>query len=121
MSPLSVLVAMWRVALASSAVIRHSRTLTLPPTMNHPGQRVTRSRRQEKGQQWALSRLLPETLLAFTVVAFACLADVVRASPIYLMGCSGRLICNVVERLPHLIKNMLGRALLRSALLVIRR
>ena len=69
----------------------------------------------------------PENLLAFTVVAFslriafACLVDVVLASPIDLMGCSGRLSGNVVERLPHLIKNMLGRALLRSALLVIRR
>jgi hypothetical protein len=82
--------------------------------MNHPRQRISDGSCHKQREQRVLCYSAGHDSLALVNVPFclrvlfSCLAEVVLASPIYLMGCSGRLICNVVERLPDLIENMLG-------------
>jgi hypothetical protein len=118
---------MGSIALVGSAIFRDVFIWSAPLTMDQPRQRVPNGSCHKQREQRALCHPVGYGLLALANVPlclrvlFSCLSGVALASAVHISGCFGGTPGDIVERLPHLIENMLNWGLFRSALLVIRR
>src|SRR5262245_20547801 len=121
-----LLVMMWCVPAAGSAIIRHMRYPVVPLTMDQPRQRVSGNSCHKQREQWVLCHPLGHDPLAITKallclwIPVSCLADVVLASIVQFAGCTCRTLCNIMQGLSDLIQNMLGGILLRVVLVICR-
>ncbi|MGF9758283.1 hypothetical protein AAII07_24080 [Microvirga sp. 0TCS3.31] len=85
-----------------------------PLPMDHPRKGVSSHSCYKQRKQWVSRHPLGHGSLALANVPlclrvlFSCLSGVVLAPTVHVAGCTGRLICNVVQRFPHLIENLLG-------------
>ena len=123
----ALLVPMGSIALVGSAIFRDVFIWSAPLTMDQPRQRVPNGSCHKQREQRALCHPVGYGLLALANVPlclrvlFSCLSGVALAPAVHIPGCFGGTPGDIVERLPHLIENMLNWGRFRSALLVIRR
>src|SRR6185503_14846428 len=121
------LATVWGIPTVRSAIIRHILLPISHLTVDHPSQGVAdRSCHQERDKR-ILSGVpvhkassLTNISLSLRVV-FSCLPHVALASAVHISCCLSGTSRDIVERLPDLIENTLGCALLRLALLVTHR
>jgi hypothetical protein len=110
----ALLVTLGSIAPVGSGIIRHVPIPVLSLAMDHPGQGIANSSCHEEREERIFCRIsahkaLPLTNVVLSLgVVFSCLPHVAFAPAVYgpsdLSGTSG----DIVERLPHLIQNVLG-------------
>jgi hypothetical protein len=97
----------------------------LPLAMDHPGQDIPDAPCHNEREQRILGHAVAHGSLALANiplglwVLFSCLTGVLLTSFVHIPGGFSSTSGDIVERLAYLIQNVLGRALLWFALLVI--
>jgi hypothetical protein len=109
-----LLTTVWCVAPVCTAIIWHIRLPISSVAVDHPGHGIADGSCHEEREQ-RVSRYipghksLPLTNIAMSLrLALTCLPHVVVALAVHAPGCFRGTPGNVVERLPHLIQNLLG-------------